>query len=290
MSIVYAGALTAGLDRTALLASGASATLMAWLYPTANPAASAYFNALAEYGALGVSIFNTAGTTRWNLGTATTDNTGSVVSLNTWAHLTMTTSSATAHTLYLNGVSDATSVGSGSATRVIVGNYDLASAAWTGRIAAVKIWDGALTAAEIAQEMRQLLPARLANFKAFYPLFSASDLVDYSGQAQSLTTNGTAPTSADGPPVPWKSGRRRFFVPLGAAATLDQYAFRARNDDGTEATATWASAENAGATLPLNSTQRIRIGVDATGDPASKAYQLEYRVNGGAWKRARPMP
>lgn len=56
---------------------------------------------------------------------------------------------------------------------------------------------------------------------------------------------------------------------------LEQYAFRFRNDDGSESTATTLADTNI--TLTPGSKTRIRIGIDATGDPTSKQFQLEYR-------------
>src|SRR4029453_13096327 len=161
MAIVYTGATAnQGLIRAALLAAGTNATIMAWAMPTTLPGAGAYNNLFAETAQLGVSLFNTGGSAKWKLGTATTDNPGTAATVNVWAHLALTTSGATAHTMYLNGVSDATSVGSGSGTSVMLGNYDTAGTAtsWNGRLAAVKIWDAVLTAAEIVQEVRQGTP------------------------------------------------------------------------------------------------------------------------------------
>ena len=58
---------------------------------------------------------------------------------------------------------------------------------------------------------------------------------------------------------------------------LEQYAFRFRNDNGSETAATYAANENTNITLTPGSKTRIRIGIDATGDPTSKQFQLEYR-------------
>ena len=60
---------------------------------------------------------------------------------------------------------------------------------------------------------------------------------------------------------------------------LEQYAFRFRNDDGDETStgASYAAAENTNINLTPGSKTRIRIGINATGDPTSKQFQLEYR-------------
>jgi len=66
---------------------------------------------------------------------------------------------------------------------------------------------------------------------------------------------------------------------------LTQYAFRFRNDDGSESAAMWAGAESANINLIPGANVRIRIGVDATGDPTNQYFQLEYRhkPNGGSF-------
>lgn len=73
----------------------------------------------------------------------------------------------------------------------------------------------------------------------------------------------------------------------GTAALLEQYSYRFRNDDGSETTATWKAAENTSVTLAPSTTARLRIGVNATGDPASKQFKLQYRKVGAAsWRDA----
>lgn len=74
---------------------------------------------------------------------------------------------------------------------------------------------------------------------------------------------------------------------FGPAVTLatEQFGFRARNDDGSEATATWKAAQNAAFALTADQTFRLRFGLNATGDPASAGYKLQYRKVGDAsWR------
>ena len=72
---------------------------------------------------------------------------------------------------------------------------------------------------------------------------------------------------------------------LAVAATLDQYAFRFRNDDGSETTATWKATQNTNISEVVEAL-RLRIGLQATGDPAAAAYQLEWqRVAEGIWRK-----
>lgn len=64
------------------------------------------------------------------------------------------------------------------------------------------------------------------------------------------------------------------FAPV-AVATLEQYRYRGRNDDGTEVTATPKAAENTAFTITPDVPFRIRAGINATGDPASASYKLQ---------------
>lgn len=70
-----------------------------------------------------------------------------------------------------------------------------------------------------------------------------------------------------------------------AAATLNQEGYRFRNDDGSETTATWAAAQDTPATVAAETTIRLRTLIDATNDPTSGAYKLQYREVGDTdWK------
>lgn len=70
-----------------------------------------------------------------------------------------------------------------------------------------------------------------------------------------------------------------------AAATLDQYGYRGRNDDGTEATATWKAAQNTTFGITPDARFRLRFGVNTPGDPASKQFKVQYRkVGAAAWR------
>lgn len=68
----------------------------------------------------------------------------------------------------------------------------------------VKIWDAVLTQAELQQEMWSIVPQRYTNLHLWTPLFSHTDLVDYSGNGRNWTGGGTL-TTEDGPPVSWGS-------------------------------------------------------------------------------------
>lgn len=69
------------------------------------------------------------------------------------------------------------------------------------------------------------------------------------------------------------------------AATLDQYGFRGRNDDGSETTATWKAAQNTSFSITPDQAFRLRFGINASGDPASAGFKVQYRkVGAAAWR------
>lgn len=72
---------------------------------------------------------------------------------------------------------------------------------------------------------------------------------------------------------------------ISAAIALDQEGFRFRNDDGSETTATWKEAQDTNINLAINTVARLRMLINATGDPDSKQFRLEYRrkPSGGAF-------
>lgn len=68
--------------------------------------------------------------------------------------------------------------------------------------------------------------------------------------------------------------------------TLEQEGWRWRNDDGSESGATWKAAQDTDGSLPANTAARIRVIVNASGDPASDQYQLEWRkVGDSTWRK-----
>jgi hypothetical protein len=70
-----------------------------------------------------------------------------------------------------------------------------------------------------------------------------------------------------------------------SAASIEQEGFRFRNDDGSESAATWKANQDTNITLAADTAARIRMLLNATGDPASIGAQLEYRYkpSGGAF-------
>lgn len=71
-----------------------------------------------------------------------------------------------------------------------------------GDLANVKLYNAALSAAEVSAGLIQYVPLRTANLLHWYPLLNVN-LTDFSGNGNSLTAGGTATAFADGPPIPW---------------------------------------------------------------------------------------
>ncbi len=72
-------------------------------------------------------------------------------------------------------------------------------------------------------------------------------------------------------------------VTASAAVTLEQEGFRWRNDDDSEASATWIENQDVDASIAKETNIRLRILVNATDDPDSTQYELQYkRTDDGA--------
>lgn len=197
------------LGRTTNLPPIASFTMMGWFYISVDRAALSTFLAfgpatLSNYyqayitGARNFRLYNGPG---GNVAGAST------LSVGQWYHIAMTVSGTGASQFlgYVNGVLDATHSGQASLTagKLWVGNDN--DTEWlNGRAAAIKVWDTALTAAEIQQEMHTLRPQRLADLNAYYPVFPGSGerVRDYSGNGRDWTEAGTL-ADEDPPPVGW---------------------------------------------------------------------------------------
>ncbi len=68
-----------------------------------------------------------------------------------------------------------------------------------------------------------------------------------------------------------------------AAVTLEQEGFRWRNDDDSEASATWIENQDVDASIAKETNIRLRVLVNATNDPDNTQYELQYkRTDDGA--------
>ena len=67
--------------------------------------------------------------------------------------------------------------------------------------------------------------------------------------------------------------------------TLDQNAFRARNDNGSETTATWKAANNTNWSQAVDTNFRVRFLIQekAGNNPVNMTCQLQYNLAGAGW-------
>lgn len=206
---------------------------------------------------------------------------GSSIGLNTWKHIAMTVSgTGTGNFLgYIDGVLNATHDGNSSVLSQQIQMADSTQGdAFNGRLAAIKVYSAVLTEKEIQQEMQQFFPVRTLNLNTWLPCvdpLNTNNALDMSGNGFNMSIDGPLSVE-DGPPIPWRIGRKKYFIPLAVGAvSLEQEGFRWRNDDGSETTATWKGAQDADITNPTGQNMRLRILVNATGDPTSKDFLLE---------------
>jgi hypothetical protein len=126
--------------------------------------------------------------------------TGTNLSTGTWYHIAYTRSGAT-HTVYLNGVSDISRSDNNAVTMEAFVLGGLSN--WlNGRVARCKMWNAALSQAEIQQEMYTIRPVRFADLYAWWPMFPGATvrLEDSSGNGNTLIEGGTL-SDEDDPPI-----------------------------------------------------------------------------------------
>lgn len=130
--------------------------------------------------------------------------------------LTYTLSAATTISPTMTSTAAFASYPIATPTSILIGTSALVTTNWfNGRIAAFKMYDAVLTAAEIAREFMSYMPYRTTNLKHWHP-FDKADVTDYSGNGATLT-GGSGVTTEDGPPIPWRAVQIPFLAPDPAA-------------------------------------------------------------------------
>ena len=191
------------LNRTTTLPTITSFTMMGWYLQTT---ASSVHGMLLCYGHATSSAVYAITTISTGLAldiyAGSGFFSGGAVALNTWYHVAMTVSGTGANQClaYRDGVQVASLSGNAAITgdKLWVGN-DAFTEVLLGRMAAIKIWNAALTATEIAQEMRSYVPRRLANLLSWHPMLTHTDLSQFGA---TWTGSGTLATD-QGPPIAW---------------------------------------------------------------------------------------
>jgi hypothetical protein len=204
---------------------------------------------------------------------ANTGVTGSTLSVGQWYHLAMVRESSSVVKLYLNGVLDLTNTTAtgyfGATENLYVGDLPGTGQGFNGRAAGFKMWDTALTQAEVQAEVYTLRPQRFTNLLSWSPVFPGSGerTRDYSGNGYDWTETGTV-TDEDGPPVGW-GGRPQMLSPVRTA----QYA----RPDSDVSAGTWTT--DTGGTTDLYQAIDETNAVDAdyiqsVTDPASAVTEV----------------
>ncbi len=203
-------------------------TMMAWFYFTSfatgtstcmNLGTTSY-NDLVSFEA-----FTTTGELRlWN---GATTGYGSNVSTNTWYHLAISRSGANI-SLYLDGAQDINLSDNSPTVAATIDWMDsrLYSGGLRGRSAALKYYTAQLTAAEIQNGMPFFTPIRTTDLAIWIPAVT-DDVVnfrDYSGNARDFTEQGTI-TTGPGPPITWRKGASKIFLPPAAAPATGRAKF-----------------------------------------------------------------
>ena len=211
--------------RTTSPTSTTAWTMMAWVYVSVDRnnfttffqrdnagAGFLYVGTTGAVGNPGLTLMMDANGSQGEAGAA-----GTTLTLGTWTHLCYVRAT-NQHTLYRDGVSDITyNVNDGNGT----GNLRLAEDTFgsflNGRLAAVKVWDGAsLSVAEIQSERFFYRAVRRPNLWGEWPMLStADDEVDFSGNARNWTVGGTIAVE-DGPPILWAPGLKRIWASAAA--------------------------------------------------------------------------
>jgi putative ubiquitin-RnfH superfamily antitoxin RatB of RatAB toxin-antitoxin module len=202
---------------------------------------------------------------------------GTNLTVGTWYHLAMV-ANGTNLIAYLNGVQNAIVAHISPATpKLWIGN-DADSEFLNGRAAHIKVFNAALTANEILQEMYTILPKKIDALNGWYPTWNGSNrAADYSGLARPWTEGGTL-ADEDGPPVSY--GASSLFFPYTAPAG-SSVAIIVTDRAGSRAaavaiaarviTATDRAGIRAGAALPI---ARMLAATDRAGTRAGTALPV----------------
>jgi hypothetical protein len=224
MSVRFAAAADRLLWTASLLDRDANYSWCAFIRPAALPASGAYATLFSlndnnptsgEYDIW--DIQNNGTNTRLLIATenAYSETRGTLnLAANTWYFVAGVRSGVTTRTGYVVAIatplvaSDVTHLGSSPSpcteTRLEFGGFATVNAdPYDGRIAGIKLWNAALTLAEIQAEQWTIRPRRYANLVRWLPCLNGATerLKDYAG-VLNATAGGTL-TDEDMPPVAW---------------------------------------------------------------------------------------
>jgi hypothetical protein len=269
------------LTTTANLPSSTNFTMMAWF----RTSVSGQLRGL--YGSQTVQLRVTTGNALIIRVGGTDVTVLTDITTGVWYWTAIVSSSATNRVGYvsdgLGAITQATNTASNSTATsylVVGARTDTGSSPCESEIAAVKIWDAALTLDELSAERDSFEPKRRANLNRWTPCWNASDARDYGPLQSDWTVNGTIVTGIN-PPIRYRRRPARWAkVTTGGPALLAANAVAAGTLTGEPTTAIrCASASAAPATLIGLPTTAIQCASTAaapaalTGD-ASTAIRL----------------
>lgn len=196
------------------------------------------------------------------------------VGVGVWVHVAYVRSGAT-HTIFLNGVSVGTSTGTPAAdvtTSFALGGNgvtntgDLEFSEW-------RIWEAALSAAELTAERFSAAPVRTSGLWADYQFAPDALTTDSSGNARTLRTNGTVENGASEPSLP-----------VRALPNADVSDGTWTPSTGADNYAVLADA-NSGTHSSTNSNSTLRVGLTALGTPDAGSQVVRINAAGSLAKR-----
>jgi len=185
-------------------------TFVAWVYNAVDLNTNATYARLWTGGSttatFATSVDGTGGPNYFTGGGTVTATTGTPVAA--WRPVAFTVT-GTATKVYATIPGGSTEVVSGTAsgaaspTSITLGGRSTTddSEWWNGRVAYARVWSAVLSQAQIEAEWAATAPVRTSGLWADWPLETAGDLTDHSGNGRHLTAGGTAVTTEAGPPL-----------------------------------------------------------------------------------------
>ena len=181
-------------------------TVMCWIWlPNATPSTSGWRDMVIVEPNIYMQTYNDGIT--MDFGSAGQDHLGSLLQINTWYHMTQvvipTSTTNRQHLGYINGQLNVNATDNTTFTAVTgfsVGNtYSFTSTyALNGNIRDVRIWNRALSATDIVQEMQSAIPIHEQSLLVWSP-FDDDLFIDKSGNGRIWTSVGTPLLQYGGP-------------------------------------------------------------------------------------------